>query len=247
MAWCCQATSHYLSQCSPISLSPYGITRPQWVLVLRQIPIYWFSFFCSNDSACHSYRRSYMPCHIRHAGFAQQNIRWWSGWRFIQCCPPVGGVVRLSPGSGKHFGKIFFLYIINSLSPRQNGRHFPGDICKCIFLYENIWILIKISLKVVPSDPINNIPALVQIMAWHLSDDEPWSEPMMFFLTDAYMHHSASTMLNELNKSGRKTINFHETPSAGCKVCEYLGNRSCSLYLSVLWCSEFLWKFGIFF
>ena len=29
MAWCLQATSHYLSQCWPRSLSPYGITRPQ--------------------------------------------------------------------------------------------------------------------------------------------------------------------------------------------------------------------------
>ena len=32
MAWCRQATSHYLSQCWPRSLSPYGVTRPQWVL-----------------------------------------------------------------------------------------------------------------------------------------------------------------------------------------------------------------------
>ena len=31
MAWCCQATSHYLSQCWPRSLSPYGVIRPQWV------------------------------------------------------------------------------------------------------------------------------------------------------------------------------------------------------------------------
>ena len=31
MAWCRQATSHYLSQCWPRSLSPYGITRPLWV------------------------------------------------------------------------------------------------------------------------------------------------------------------------------------------------------------------------
>ena len=30
MAWCRQATSHYLSQCWPSSMS-YGITRPQWV------------------------------------------------------------------------------------------------------------------------------------------------------------------------------------------------------------------------
>ena len=31
IAWCRQATSHYLSQCWPRSLSPYGDTRPQWV------------------------------------------------------------------------------------------------------------------------------------------------------------------------------------------------------------------------
>ena len=31
MAWCCQATSHYLSQCWPRFMSPYGVTRSQWV------------------------------------------------------------------------------------------------------------------------------------------------------------------------------------------------------------------------
>ena len=31
MAWYRQATSHYLSQCWPSSMSPYGVTRPQWV------------------------------------------------------------------------------------------------------------------------------------------------------------------------------------------------------------------------
>ena len=31
MVWCRQATSHYLSQCWPRSLSPYDVTRPQWV------------------------------------------------------------------------------------------------------------------------------------------------------------------------------------------------------------------------
>ena len=31
MAWCRQATSHYLSQCWPRSSLPYGVTRPQWV------------------------------------------------------------------------------------------------------------------------------------------------------------------------------------------------------------------------
>ena len=31
MAWCRQATSHYMSQCWLRSLSPYGVTRPQWI------------------------------------------------------------------------------------------------------------------------------------------------------------------------------------------------------------------------
>ena len=31
MAWCLQATSHYLSHCWPCSMLPYGITRPHWV------------------------------------------------------------------------------------------------------------------------------------------------------------------------------------------------------------------------
>ena len=31
MAWCHQATSHYLSQCWPRSISPNGVSRPQWV------------------------------------------------------------------------------------------------------------------------------------------------------------------------------------------------------------------------
>ena len=33
MAWCHQATSHYLSKCWLSSLSPYGVARPQWVNV----------------------------------------------------------------------------------------------------------------------------------------------------------------------------------------------------------------------
>ena len=43
-------------------------------------------------------------------------------------------------------------------------------------------ISIKISLKFVPKGPINNIPSLVQIMAWRRSGDKPLSEPMMVCL-----------------------------------------------------------------
>ena len=68
---------------------------------------------------------------------------------------------------------------LNSLRPRQTGRHFPDDIFKCVFLNENVCISLKISLKFVTEVRINNIPALVQIMAWRLPGDKPLSEPMM--------------------------------------------------------------------
>ena len=51
--------------------------------------------------------------------------------------------------------------IPNSSTSVQNDRHFTDDIFKCIFLNENVRILVKISLKFVPQGPINNIPALV--------------------------------------------------------------------------------------
>ena len=50
---------------------------------------------------------------------------------------------------------------------------------KCIFLNENVWIPIEISLKFVPKGSINNNPALFQIMAWRRPGDKPLSEPMM--------------------------------------------------------------------
>ena len=74
--------------------------------------------------------------------------------------------------------RIFHVWI-NTLGPRQNGRHFANDIFKCIFLNENVWISIKISLKFVPKGPINNIPSLFQIMAWRRPGDKPLSEAMM--------------------------------------------------------------------
>ena len=37
---------------------------------------------------------------------------------------------------------------------------------KCIFLDENDGIPIRISLKFVPGSPTDNMPALVQVMAW---------------------------------------------------------------------------------
>ena len=72
--------------------------------------------------------------------------------------------------------------LVNTLGPRQNGRHFADDIFKCIFINENVSISIKISLNFIPKGPIKNIPALVQIMAWRRPGDKPLSEAMMYNL-----------------------------------------------------------------
>ena len=74
-------------------------------------------------------------------------------------------------------------FAINTLRPRQNGHHFADDIFKFIILNENVWIPIKNSLKFVPKCPINNIPSLVQIMAWPRPGDKPLSESMMAWLS----------------------------------------------------------------
>ena len=92
-------------------------------------------------------------------------------WRLRSHSEPGG---RCSNSQPRH--------IVITLRPRQNGRHFPDDIFKCISLNENVWISIKISLNFVPRGPINNIPALVQIMAWRRPGDKPLSEPMMVCL-----------------------------------------------------------------
>ena len=67
----------------------------------------------------------------------------------------------------------------NSSPSGKNVHHFPDDIFKCIFLNENLRISIRNSLKFVPEGQINNIPALVQIMAQHWPGDKPLSEPMV--------------------------------------------------------------------
>ena len=68
------------------------------------------------------------------------------------------------------------------IEAETNGRHFADAIFKCIFFNENVWIPIKISLKFVPKGSIDNIPAMVQIMAWRRRGDKPLSGPMVVCL-----------------------------------------------------------------
>ena len=60
MAWCRQATSHYLSQCWPWSVSPNGVTRPQWVNIwhgFSNMASAVASIVCSSPIYCHSDNR----------------------------------------------------------------------------------------------------------------------------------------------------------------------------------------------
>ena len=68
---------------------------------------------------------------------------------------------------------------LNTLRPRPNGHHFADDVFKHIFLNENVCILLKISLKFVPKDLINNISALDQIMTWHWPGTKALSGPII--------------------------------------------------------------------
>ena len=56
---------------------------------------------------------------------------------------------------------MFHLCLVSTHLPLQKkGRHFADDIFRCIFVNEKFYILIKISHKFVPKDPLDNYPAL---------------------------------------------------------------------------------------
>ena len=63
------------------------------------------------------------------------------------------------------------------------------NIFKCIFLIENVRILIQISLKFVPKGSIDNKPVLVQIMAWRQTGPKPLPEAMLTQFINPYMRH----------------------------------------------------------
>ena len=83
-------------------------------------------------------------------------------------------------------------------------RHFPVH-----FLEWNVWIPVKISLKIVPKDPINNIPALVQKMASQAP--KLMSEPMVVNL----LMHVCLTRPQWVNMSIWHGTNF----SYGYVIC----------------------------
>ena len=124
----------------------------------------------------------------------------------------------------------------NTLRPGQNGCIFADDIFKRIFFNENVWISITISLKFVP---INNIPELVQIMAWRRPGDKPLFEPMLV----GSVTHICVTRPQRVKEHGSRSY-FHDVrtvcPSQYNQVGDQAQKRQ--TYVSS-WCLQFC--FGI--
>ena len=145
-------------------------------------------------------------CHLFHLGLLKSSFRThscvWYVEHFLYCC-----------------------HQLNTLRPRQNRRHFADNIFKCIFLNENVWISINISLKFVPKGPIDHIPALVQIMAWRRPGAKPLSEPMMVIL----LTHICVTQPQWVNTVGShwRSVNIgsgNVLMSSGNKSFDYLNH-----------------------
>ena len=127
---------------------------------------------------------------------------------------------------------VVWVTFLNTLRPRQNGRHLPDDIFKCIFVNGNIWISIKISLKIVPEVLINNIPALVQIMAWRRPGDKPLSEPMLVSLL-THICVTRPQWVNVVSCKSKTTAEcYKKTKCCFCMNCSIVTNER-----------EPLWKF----
>ena len=95
----------------------------------------------------------------------------------------------------RHRTQFYSLSRNTTLRPRQNGSKLPDDKFKGIFLNENIWISINISLKFVLKGPLTNVLALVLNMAWRRPGNKPFSESVMFRL----LTHLCVTMLQLVN------------------------------------------------
>ena len=130
---------------------------------------------------------------------------------------------------------------------RHNGRHFPDDIFKCIFLNENVWILLKISLKFVPKVRITDILALVQIMAWRRPGDKPLSEPMMVVSSQTHICVTGPQWFNltpgnqfQWNWNQNTAIfiqeNLIENIVSKCQPFYHGLNMLCLDTYDVLWC-----------
>ena len=75
MAWCCQPTSHYLSQCWPRCMLLYGLTMPQWVNTGGICWIYQCGGFDNDNTKAYNRAISNIPRQLSHnAPLCNRNV-----------------------------------------------------------------------------------------------------------------------------------------------------------------------------
>ena len=170
----------------------------------------------------------------RRPGVSHYLDQWWLVYWRIYASLGLNELMYLSTCTHtmlKHLSvnkELFKKYSFNTLRPKQNGHHFADDICKWLFLNENVWIPIKISLTFVPLGLINNIPVLVQIMAWRRPGDKPSSEPILVSLRT----HVCVTRPRWVNSSFRTYSNHRRRIAESTPHLKKSNQRDCVLKCS---------------
>ena len=121
---------------------------------------------------------------------------------------------------------------------RDKWPPFSRRLFKCIFLNENVWISLKISLKFVLKGPINNNPALVQIMAWRRPGDKPLSEPRM----ESLLTHIWVTRLQWVNTWEPEQTRGHSAENIFVTNFRiFVSHFHWSFFLRILWTKRQHW------
>ena len=113
---------------------------------------------------------------------------------------------------------------------------FEDDIFNCIFLTENILISIKFSLKFIPKLQINNIPEIVQIMAWCRPSDKLLSEKMMVsLLTHMCGLSELYCIPNKMQKVAESITIFYSTVCSGADQRKHQSSASLAFLRGIHW------------
>ena len=113
------------------------------------------------------------------------------------------------------------------------------------FLNENIWISMSVSLKFVAEGKTTNIPALVQIVAWHRPGNNPLSEPMMVTYWLIYVSHTLNELTTvetniiilykEMEEHSKDSFNIRWQPMPLIIHQEYIQLHSTTWITTILW------------
>ena len=128
------------------------------------------------SQALHSTHHYHILLYVGWNYSSMPKLQWWFNWTAVWIRAWMNNYIP------QIYEDVYTHPCLNTLRLRQNGRHFADDTFNRIFVNEYVKITIKFSPKFVPKGPINNIPALVQIMAWRRPGDKPLSEPVMVSL-----------------------------------------------------------------